>query len=143
VGPIAVRVSSCMEHAGISFVNGQFMAGIETEGSNAGPVKFTGCGFWPVESTDFHARLEGTGHATFNGCHFSSWARQDQRAPAIDARDGGLTVTGCDFMDPGKTQIRLGSEVAAALIYGNRFRGGRKITNEMGSRARIDLNAET
>jgi hypothetical protein len=142
VGPTAVRVSSCMEHAGISFVNGQFMAGIETEASNAGPVKFTACGFWPVEDTDFHARLQGTGHTTFNGCHFSAWARRSLKAPAIDARAGGLTVSGCDFMDPGKTQIRLGPKVEAALIYGNRFRGGQRIDSEMGPRARIDLNAE-
>jgi hypothetical protein len=142
VGPTAVRVASCMEHAGLSFGNGQFMAGIEIEETNPGPVKFTACGFWPVQSTDFHARLAGSGHTTFNGCHFSSWARRDPHAPAIDARRGGLTVTACDFMEAGRTQIRLGPDVESALIFGNRFRGGKKIENAAGEKARIELNAE-
>jgi hypothetical protein len=46
-------------------------------------------------------------------------------------------------MEPGKPQIHLGGAVDAALIFGNRFRGGQKIINEIGSKARIDLNAES
>ena len=115
IGPTAVRVESVQAHAGISFVNGQFMAGIEVAKTNTGPVKFTACGFWGIPTTDHHALLEGAGHTTFSGCHFIGWGQRDKTAPAILARSGGLTVTGCDFMDLGKAQITLEPEVEAAL----------------------------
>ena len=140
IGPTAVRVEGSQAHAGISFVNGQFMAGIEVAKSNTGPVKFTACGFWGVPTTDHHAVLEGTGHTTFNGCHFNGWGQRDKSAPAILARSGGLTVTGCDFMDLGKAQITLEPEVEAALIYGNRLREKQLITNRAGSCAQIGMN---
>ena len=56
------------------------------------------------------------------------------------ARSGGLTVTGCDFMDLGKAQITLEPEVEAALIYGNRLREKPLITNRAGSCAQIGMN---
>ena len=114
---------------------------IEVAKSNTGPVKFTACGFWGVPTTDHHAVLEGTGHTTFNGCHFNGWGQRDKSAPAILARSGGLTVTGCDFMDLGKAQITLEPEVEAALIYGNRLREKQLITNRAGSCAQIGMNA--
>jgi hypothetical protein len=140
IGPTAVRVDSSQSHAGISFVNGQFMAGIEVSASNSGPVKFTACGFWGIPTTDHHAVLQGTGHTTFNGCHFINWGQRDKTAPAILARSGGLTVTGCDFMDPGKAQVALEPGVEAALIYGNRLREKELITNRAGSCAQIGMN---
>ena len=143
IGPTAVRVESSQAHAGISFVNGQFMSGIEIAKTNAGPVKFTACGFWGVPTTDHHALLEGSGHTTFNSCHFIGWGQRDQAAPAIHARNGGLTVTGCDFMDLGKAQIMLEPEVDAALIYGNRLRGKELIINRAGSCAQLALNVVT
>jgi hypothetical protein len=140
VGPTAVRVESCQNHAGLSFVNGQFMAGIEIAPSNDGPVKFTACGFWNIPTTDTHARLEGTGHTTFNSCHFVGWARQNREAPAIHALRGGVTVTACDFMDRGKVQAVLESGVEAAIVFGNRFRGRERIVNHAGARSQITLN---
>jgi hypothetical protein len=140
IGPTAVRVESSQGHAGISFVNGQFMAGIEVAKTNAGPVKFTACGFWGIPTTDRHAVLEGSGHTTFNGCHFNGWGQRDVKAPAIHARSGGLTVTGCDFMDLGKAQITLEEGVEAALIYGNRLREKELITNRAGSCAQVAMN---
>ena len=50
-------------------------------------------------------------------------------------------MTACDFMDAGKSQIVLESEVAAALVYGNRLRGKELIANRAGGRAQIALNA--
>ena len=140
IGPTAVRVESVQSHAGVSFVNCQFMAGIEVASANTGPVKFTSCGFWGVPTTDRHALLEGSGHTTFNGCHFTGWGQRDKTAPAIHARSGGLTVTGCDFMDLGKAQITLEPEVEAALVYGNRLRDKQLITNRAGSCVQIALN---
>ena len=84
--------------------------------------------------------LEGSGHTTFNGCHFTGWGQRDKTAPAIHARSGGLTVTGCDFMDLGKAQITLEPGVEAALIYGNRLREKELITNRAGSCAQIAMN---
>ncbi|SPE54731.1 conserved hypothetical protein [Verrucomicrobia bacterium] len=141
IGPTAVRVEGGQAHAGHSFVNCQFMAGVEIAPTNTGPVKFTACGFWGIPTTDHHAIIDGTGHTTFNGCHFNGWGQHDREAPAIHARSGGLTVSACDFMDLGKAQITLEPEVVSALIYGNRLRGKERITNRAGGRAQIALNA--
>ena len=116
------------------------MAGIEIKESNRGPVKFTACGFWGVPTTDSHAVLEGTGHTVFNGCHFNSWAHKNADAPCLHARRGGLTVTACDFMDKGKAQITLEREVEAALVFGNRLRGGSRIINHAGDQAQVGMN---
>lgn len=140
IGPTAVRVESVQDHAGISFVNGQFMAGIEVTETNKGPVKFTACGFWNIPTTDRHALLEGRGHTTFNGCHFIGWGKKDPEAPCIHAKRGGLTVTACDFMDAGKVQVAVEPDVQAALVFGNRFRGQQRILNQAGDRAQIGMN---
>lgn len=129
VGPVAALIEDCQAHAGIAFTNGQFMAGIKVTASNTGPVKFHNCGFWPIPTTDWHARLEGSGHVTFNGCHFSDWAAKTPHTPAIIAHNSGLTVMGCDFMAAGKAQMEIGAEVKSAIVLGNRLRGGEKIVN--------------
>jgi Pectate lyase superfamily protein len=141
IGPTAVRVEAGQPHAGHSFLNCQFMAGIEIAKTNSGPVKFTACGFWGVPTTDHHALLEGRGHTTFNGCHFIGWAHRDPSAPAIHARSGGLTVTACDFMDAGKVQLIIERDVEAALIHANRLRGKERITDHTAGHAQIGLNA--
>jgi hypothetical protein len=140
IGPTAVRVESCQSHAGLSFVNGQFMAGIDIAETNTGPVKFTACGFWGTASTDRHANLAGSGHTIFSSCHFVGWGQKDPTASAIHARRGGLTVNGCDFVDLGKSQILIEPEVDAALVYGNRLRGKELVTNRAGARAQIAMN---
>jgi len=143
VGPLAVRVEQVMEHAGVSFVNGQFMTGIEIKPTNRGPVKFTACGFWGIPTTASHAVLEGSGHTTFTSCHFNGWDRSRAGAPAIHARRGGVTVTACDFMDAGKTQVVIEPEVDAALVFGNRLRGEDKIVNHAASGTSIGMNVVT
>jgi len=140
IGPTAVRVEGCQDHAGLSFVNGQFMAGIEITDTNRGPVKFTACGFWGIPTTDSHAALEGSGHTTFNGCHFISWGKKDANAPCLHAKRGGLTVTACDFMDKGKAQLAIEPDVDAALVFGNRFRGSARVANRAGEQAQLGLN---
>jgi hypothetical protein len=140
IGPTAVRVENVQDHAGVSFVNGQFMAGIEVKETNRGPVKFTACGFWGIPTTDSHAVLEGRGHTTFNGCHFVSWGKKNTDAPCIHAKRGGLTVTACDFTERGKAQVTIESDVEAALVFGNRLRGKSRVTNLAGDRAQISLN---
>jgi len=143
ISPCSVRIENSQAHAGNSFVNCQFMAGIQVAPSNKGPTKFTACGFWGVPTTDSHAVLEGTGHTFFTGCHFITWGQRNPSAPAIHAKRGGLTVTACDFMDAGKAQITLEPEVDAGMIYGNRLRGQERIVNRAAARAQIALNVVT
>jgi len=140
VGPCAMLVDDCQSHAGLFFCNSQFMAGIVVSPTNTGPVKFTGCGFWGIESTTSHADIAGTGHVTFNGCHFTGWDRPGIGAPCIHAKSGGLTVVACDFMDEGKNHITLEPGVEAAMIIGNRLRGGAKIDNRSAGDVPIGLN---
>lgn len=141
IGPCAVRVESSQTHAGVTFNNCQFMAGVEVMPTNTGPVKFTACGFWPVETTGFQTQLAGKGHVFFEGCHFSDWDVAGKGVPCIQADSDGLTVTGSDFMAPGKKQIALGANVQAAIITSNRLRGGASIDNASKADAQVGLNA--
>jgi hypothetical protein len=141
VGPCAVRVEGVQQHSGVTFSNCQMMAGIEVLPTNTGPVKFTSTGFWPIETTKAHARLEGTGHVFFEGCHFSDWDMTGEETPCIEANCQGLTVTGCDFMAQGKKQVHLGPQVDAAIITSNRLRGGAAIHNDSKGDVQIGLNA--
>lgn len=140
IGPVAVLVEDVQSHAGVAFTNGQFMANIVVRESNSGPVKFHNCGFWPIETTTTQADLAGRGHITFNGCHFAGWDRMNEGVPCIRARCNGLTIAACDFMVAGKTQVEIGAEVKAAILMGNRLRGGEKIVNRSAG-AQIGLNA--
>jgi hypothetical protein len=55
------------------------------------------------------------------------------------AENGGLSVVGCDFMDSGKAQARIGPGMPATVVA-NRLRGGVKIDNQAGDLAQIGLN---
>lgn len=145
-GPVStsVLVEETQGHAGVSFINSQFMGQrhVDVRPSNTGPVKFTACGFWGQPGiTDSMARLQGAGQVSFNGCHFINWAQaSDKQAPAIVAENGGLSVSACDFMDEGKPQISIGEAVKAAVIMGSRLRGGAQIANQAGAHVQIGLN---
>ncbi|MGC9259808.1 MAG: hypothetical protein ACP5I8_06985, partial [Phycisphaerae bacterium] len=140
---ISVRVDGNQAHAGISFVNGQFMGApsIAVGTTNAGPVKFTNCGFWGGPLTDTMAMLEGSGQTTFTGCHFISWAQQNKKAPAIVLRRGRLIINGCEFMDAGQRQVAIERGAAAAVVMGNSFQGPARISNQIGAKAKISMNA--
>jgi pectate lyase-like protein len=144
VTPCAVKVDAVQTHSGVSFVNGMFMATVEVGPENAGPVMFTGCGFWGWDKkTTRHAKLEGTGHTTFSSCHFSmaGFEKTGEEAVYVDANGDGLTVTGCDFVTEGSVHVRLGGKVNAAIVTGNRFRGGEKVENESNGDVQMGLNA--
>ena len=142
-GPTAVLVEKTQGHAGIAFTNCQFMAGIEIKDTNYGPVKFTSCGFWGFpKSTTTHAKVSGHGQVTFNGCHFITWDCNNDGTPAILAEGGGLTVSSCDFMTDDKKQIVLGENVGAAVIMGNRMRGGIKVDNKSKGKVEMGLNVD-
>ncbi len=140
---VSVQVDGNQAHAGISFVNGQFMGApsIVIGKTNSGPVKFTNCGFWGGPLTDSMAVLDGSGQTTFTACHFISWAQKNGKAPAILLRNGKLIVNACEFMDAGKRQVTVERGAAAAVISGNLFQGPARIANHIGSRAMIGMNA--
>lgn len=142
----SVLVEATQGHAGVSFVNGQFMGRkhVEVRPTNSGPVKFTSCGFWGMGGvTASMALLQCAGQVSFHGCHFTGWAQAgDAAAPALIAERGGLSVSGCDFMDAGKNQIRLGPGIDSAVVIGSRLRGGARIANEAGARTQLGLNVE-
>lgn len=142
---VSVQVDGNQAHAGISFVNGQFMGApsVIVGTTNTGPVKFTNCGFWGGPLTDTMALLEGTGQTTFMGCHFTSWAQQNKKAPAIVQRHGRLIIHGCEFMDVGQRQVAIESGAMAAVISGNCFNGPGRISNQISGRAVIGMNANS
>ena len=148
IAPVAVRVEHSQPHAGIAFSNSQFMGSIEVAKTNAGPVKFSNCGFWGPQAGDFQnpgmttlATLEGTGHVTFNACHFTWWDRKAEGSPCIRARCEGLTLMACEFMEA-KAHLELAAALKAGIIVGNRFRGGAKLSNQ-GATVQMGFNAET
>ena len=144
VGPVSVRVEATQGHAGVSFVNGQFMSGIEILPSNEGPVKFTACGFWgvPEKSEKFipgHKRLvtvAGAGTALFTACHFVWWDALNDGTPAIVVDGGHAALTACDFLD-GKRQAAVTEKGGTLAVTACRLRGGTKLENRAGEKGKI------
>lgn len=135
----AVQVDATQGHAGVAFSNCQFMSRIVVSPTNNGPIKFANCGFWHIGTTDNQAVIEGNGTVTFTATHFSGWAKSDPNAACIVLKSGSLIVNGCEFRDPGKRQIELGSGTKAAAIFGTQFRGGEKITNNAPATAKVQI----
>ncbi|MCP4645205.1 MAG: hypothetical protein GY851_32485 [bacterium] len=147
ITPCAVKVDDVAAHAGVSFVNGMFMSGIEVGPMNKGPVKFTGCGFWAVKGLESYARVEGRGSVFFESCHFSNWDQAETGAPCLDLNSRRAIVTGCDFesVRANHVQVRLGPNVQAAVITSNLM--GREVLIENNAPesagVQIGLNAAT
>ena len=138
--PMAVRVDRVQGHAGVQFVNGQFMATFEVGEENRGPVKLTNCGFWNVPETQEHIIKRGPGTLTLTSCHFTGWDSKGAGAPCIRASGGRLVVNGCEFMDEGKKQILLEKGLVAATITGCLLRGDQGIVDNSDADVQIGLN---
>jgi hypothetical protein len=139
IGPVAVQVDSSQAHSGIAFSNSQFMSQVVIGPENQGPVKFSNCGFWPIEATDTQAVIQGSGTVTFTSCHFADWARRDKNSPCVLAKSGSVILNGCEFVAEGKKQVELGPGTVSAAIYGCRFRGGQSITNKAPKSADVQI----
>lgn len=113
ITPHAIRVEKLQNHAGVSFVNGMFMAGIEVAPENGGPIKFTGCGFWSNRDQTFHAQASGKGLIAFESCHFSNWDRQTKTSLA-------WTSTRAAYLSPAAISIRV-SRTKSTFGLGNRL----------------------
>lgn len=130
IGPLAVKVDEVQSHSGVSFLNSQFMAGVQVSEHNTGPVKFTACGFWGYGKTDWHALLAGQGQVTYTACHFTQWGQVNPKSPAIIVDSGSVTINGCDFLDnDNKVHIELMPEVQSAIITNNHFQSKPQIIN--------------
>ncbi len=156
LGKVAVRIDKVQEHAGISFENCQFMNGIDIGEDNAGPVKFTSCGFWgetntgPLDGSVIVNR--GTGTVMLSACHFSRWEdlrRNDvvwnPKVPLIDMRGGSLLMNGClfkDYDDPPDYHVRFWPEAVEAIVTSNMVEGPAvlRVDNTAGIGATIDNN---
>ncbi|MBM3476592.1 MAG: hypothetical protein FJX75_25235 [Armatimonadetes bacterium] len=138
--PVAVRVDRTQGHAGVQFVNGQFMATLEVGENNQGPVKLSNCGFWGVPETKQQIVKHGPSTLTLTGCHFTGWAAAEPGAPCILADGGRLIVNGCEFADAGKRQIVLKQGLTAATIFGCLLRGADGIIDNSGADVQIGTN---
>ena len=138
--PAAVRVDRTQGHAGVQFVNGQFMATLEVGENNQGPVKLSNCGFWGVAETKSQVVKHGPSTLTLTGCHFTGWAAAEEGAPCIFADGGRLVVNGCEFMDAGKRQVVLKEGLTAATIFGCLLRGADGVIDNSGADVQIGMN---
>jgi hypothetical protein len=138
--PVAVRVDQTQGHAGVQFINGQFMATLEVGENNRGPVKLTNCGFWGVPETRVHVDKRGPSTLLLHACHFTGWDAAGEGAPCIRASGGRLGVNGCEFMDPGKVAIVLEKGLVAATLIGNLFRSEGAIQDRSGANVRVGFN---
>ncbi len=140
--PVAVRVDKTQNHAGVQFVNGQFMATIEVGENNKGPVKLTNCGFWGVPETQEHIVKSGPSTLILTACHFTGWDARKTGKPCVRANGGRLIVNGCEFMDKGKKQIVLEKGLIAATITGCLLRGEEGIVDHSGADVQIGFNTK-
>ncbi len=136
----AVRVDRTQGHAGVQFVNGQFMSTIRVGPDNRGPVKLTNCGFWPVPETPEQLVKLGPSTLLVTACHFAGWDSRGQGLPCIRAAGGRISVNGCEFMAEGKQPILLEEGLTAATIIGNLFRGEQPIADSSGGEVQVGLN---
>jgi len=142
IGPIAVQVDASQSHAGVAFTNCQFMATVKIESNNQGPVKFSNCGFWPIDKTGSQAVLAGRGTTIFEACHFAGWAKDGSAAACIDVQSGAALIQACDFFKEGKPQLRVGPKADGVTISGCRLQGGQRfeIANEVKEQVQAGLN---
>jgi hypothetical protein len=138
--PVAVRVDKTQGHAGVQFVNGQFMGTIEVGEKNQGPVKLTNCGFWSVPETKELVVKEGPGTLILTSCHFAGWDSKGTGAACVRANGGRIVVNGCEFMAEGKRQIVLEKGLTAATITGCLLRSEEGIEDKSGADVKIGLN---
>jgi hypothetical protein len=118
--------------AGLLITNGEFVGGdqseacVEVTATHTGVAQFSNCAFWgPMDRV---ARIKGSGRVQFAGCNFVNWGARNKTLPAIEALDGDLDVSHCNFMED-KTQVYLGPNVTAT-IQGNHTTGPLRVTNE-------------
>ena len=136
----AVRVDRTQGHAGVQFVNGQFMSTLCVGEKNEGPVKLTNCGFWPVPETREQVVKLGPSTLLLTACHFAGWDSARKGHPCLRAAGGRLVVSGCEFMAEGRQPIVLEKGLKAATITGCLFRGEKAVSDKSSADVQTGLN---
>ena len=138
--PTAVLVERSQPHAGVQFVNGQFMSTIIVGKENRGPVKLTNCGFWTVPETKEQIVKLGPSTLMLNACHFAGWDSAGKNVPCIRASGGRLMVNNCEFMPKDKQPVVLEKGLTAATVIGCMFRTEKAVVNESDGDVQVGLN---
>ena len=136
----AVLVGRSQPHAGVQFVNGQFMSTIIVGKENQGPVKLTNCGFWTVPETQEQIVKLGPSTLMLNACHFAGWDSRNKGIPCIRASGGRLMVNNCEFMPKDKQPVVLEKGLTAATVIGCMFRTEKAVVNESDGDVQVGLN---
>jgi len=141
VSPCAIKVDAVAPDAGVSFVNGMFMSGVEVAPMNRGQVKFTACAFYGMKDIVSHAKIEGRGAVFFESCHFGAWDGHGDGAACIDANGARLLVNGCEFngIRRGQYAVSLGPRTRSAVISSNLMPCGVNIRNRAPKNAGIEI----
>ena len=140
-GTTAVRVDRTQGHAGVQFVNGQFMSTIHVGEQNQRPVKLTNCGFWPLPETQEQVVKLGPSTLMLTSCHFVGWDKATKGLPCLRASGGRLIVNACEFMAPGQQPILLEKGLVAATITGSLFRTEKPVNDNSGGDVQVGPNA--
>ena len=72
-------------------------------------------------------RHVGPSSLVLTACHFTGWDHAGKGDPCIRASGGRLVVNGCEFMDEGKSAVRLEAGLKAASVFGCAFRGPNRV----------------
>ncbi|MCX5759169.1 MAG: glycosyl hydrolase family 28-related protein [Candidatus Hydrogenedentes bacterium] len=147
ISPNAIVVEDCQSHAGLSFLNSQLFGRVNIRETNTGMVRFTGCGFFgatreapPVEP--IHVDVKGSGHISFDNCHFITLDPKNTATTNIRVSGGSLSVANSLFKDIGRTHVAIESGARSAIVSGNTFDGVAKIVNHGNANVQIALNAD-
>jgi len=153
----AVLVEGSQAHAGVSFANCQIYGDLIVRPTNAGMVRFTGCGFFGSKAGRNGvglARLDaGRSRVSFSNCHF--YALQDHRdKPLIDMPSGRLGMANCFFLNSERTHhegpagwvprehLALGPGVISAVVQGCEFTAPARIANASKGQVVLSDNVE-
>lgn len=143
----AVLVEQC-QGPGLLITNGEFVGRwssinattMEIGEKMGGKVSLTNCSFWgPIDRCVWMRSAKG--QFTANACRFLDWDIKHSGAPAILLDAGRTILQGNDFGD-GELHVRVGEQVASAIIMGNQAFGGLNIDSKAGDRMQALANEQ-
>jgi hypothetical protein len=138
IAPIGVQINQTQPHAGLQFVNCQFMSTINIGPKNRGPVKISNSGFWVVKETMEQIVNQGPCTVILNACHFYNWDMPNKGASCIRAANGRLILSNCEFMNDKKKTVLLEDKFISGTITGCLFRNK---TIENSSKGKVEMAA--
>lgn len=133
---------------GLLITNGEFVGRwgstdsvtVEVGPKCVGKVSLVNCSFWgPIDRCVWMRSPGGSFSAT--ACHFVHWNNAATGAPAIDVEAGRAIVQGCTFGSMG-VHVRVGKQVASAILMGNQASDGLIVRNFAGARTQALCNNE-